>query len=75
MSDGNDSHFSRVRGALGIGKEKAVAEGVKHFISVQNVKDVDFVEYDNGWALEVKTDEESTRKAKEFWEDSIKPRL
>jgi len=75
MSNEERGTLGNIKERMGLSKEKAVAQGIKVFITEQDPVDVDFVEYENGWALEVKTDSKSVEEAREFWENEVRPRL
>jgi hypothetical protein len=58
-----------------VDEEKVISLGLQHFLRNQDPENVDFVSYPNGWALEIKTDEDNVEDARQFWEDNIEGKL
>lgn len=58
-----------------VDNDKLVGQAVSWFISQQEPDDVDFTQYKNGYAIEVRTDKENAEDAREFWENFVHPEL
>jgi hypothetical protein len=52
-----------------------VGMAVSRFVKRQNPESVEFDLYENGYQITVKTEGDKAKKAKEFWEENVKPRL
>jgi hypothetical protein len=80
MMDG-DSLFTTYVNKLGVSWERLLSSGLSLFIKEQQPERVVFkVHTDDsqditGYSIQVKTDEESVRKAKEFWEKNVETKL
>ncbi len=72
---GNDSKFMRLVNKVPVDNDKLIGQAVGWFISRQTPEDVEFTEYRNGYAIEVRTDEESASEAREFWKEYVHPEL
>ena len=56
-------------------KDDVMSYGVSLFLNELDPEDITIKWYENGWELQVKTDEENTEKMREFWEENIEPKL
>jgi len=59
----------------GVDWKTLLSWGVSWFVNKQNPEEVEFVEYPNGWALEVQTDGDGIKQAREFWENHLEEKL
>lgn len=71
---GRDS-LSNALGGTNFGWEQLLSKGMTVFLKQQDPEEVNFVEHPNGWSIQVKTDPESIKEAKEFWEENIAEEL
>lgn len=55
--------------------EKVLGHGLRFFISRQDPDDVKFVKYDNGWGIQVVTDEDNVEEASDFWDEYVREEL
>lgn len=75
------SAFKRLVNRLPYSWEKILGMGISFFINEQNPSDVKFnvrVNGDDevvGWEMKVDTDKDSTKDAKDFWENYVDNRL
>lgn len=69
------SKFERLVSKVPVDNDKIIGQAISWFISNQKPISVNFVQYKNGYQIEVKTNEESAKKAKEFWENYVDPEL
>lgn len=69
------SKVSKVLEKAPIDKDDMMAYGVSLFLNELDPDDIKISWYENGWELTVKTDEESTEKMKEFWQNNITDKL
>lgn len=60
---------------LPVNKDTIVSSGISFFIRRQDPDNVDFQVYENGYRIEVKTDEDNVKEAAEFWRDEVIPKL
>lgn len=67
--------INSILSGVNLSKEEVISKGVAYFLSSQDPDEIEFVSAGNGWAIRVRTDEESTEKAKDFWERHISPKL
>lgn len=49
--------------------------GLRYFLRNQEAEKVDFVRLKNGYAIEVKADEESVEDAEEFWVEYVEDKI
>lgn len=61
--------------SLPVDQDEVMSYGVSLFLNELDPEDITITWYENGWQLEVKSDEESTEKMKEFWNNNIEPKL
>lgn len=54
-----------------IDTNKLFAKGLSMFLEEQDPDGVEFTAHPNGWRITVKTDPESVKQAKEFWDENI----
>lgn len=80
MMDG-DSLFTTYVNKFGVSWERLLSSGLSLFIKEQQPEKVVFKVHtdDNqditGYSIQVKTDEENVREAKEFWEKNVETKL
>jgi hypothetical protein len=78
---GGPALFKRYMDRFGVSWEKLLSSGLSFFISEQDPEKVVFkVHTDNedritGYSIQVKTDEDNVREAKEFWEEHVEGKL
>ena len=48
---------------------------VSKFLKAQDPENISFKRYKNGYAIEVKADEETVEDAQDFWENNVEPKL
>lgn len=73
MSDPN--RFESLIKRLPVRWETVLGMGLAYFIEKQEPEEVNFTKYNNGWSLEVKTDEESVQDAMEFWTEYVEDKI
>lgn len=56
-------------------KNRLAGIAMARFLSFQDPQQVKFKKFNNGYRIEVVTDDDSAESAKEFWEENIEPRL
>lgn len=77
----DESIFSTYIQKLGVDWERVLSSGLSLFIKEQDPKKVVFKVHTNdeekvtGYSIQVKTDEENVRDAKEFWEKHVETKL
>ena len=73
--------FSRYMGRFGVSWQSLLSSGLSFFITEQDPEKVVFKVHTNsvnevtGYSIQVKTDEDNVRQAKEFWEDHVEEKL
>jgi hypothetical protein len=77
----DESLFSTYIQKLGVDWQRVLSSGLSLFIKEQEPRKVVFKvhtkddENVTGYSIQVKTDEENVREAKEFWETNVEPKL
>jgi len=71
----NSEGFERLVSRLPISKDRLLGMGLRYFLEKQNPEEVNLRTYKNGWAIEVKTDEEHIDEALEFWEKNVEDKV
>ncbi len=69
------SKIQALLSSVPVDKDELMSYGVSLFINELDPDDITMKWYENGWELQVKTDEDNTEKMKEFWENNIEPKL
>ena len=73
--------FTKYMDKFGVGWKELLSSGLGFFIREQNPDKVVFKVHSNdedgivGYSIQVRTDKENTREAKEFWEEHVEERL
>jgi len=70
-----DSRFEKYLQVLPVGWEKLLSSGLSWYIKNQEPEWVELNVYNDGYAIEVKTDEESVKELEEFWVEHVSPKL
>jgi hypothetical protein len=72
----NDEHrFLKIINKLPVDNDNILGLGLQYFISNQDPEEVRFVEYNNGYAIEIATDEDNVDEARGFWEEYIQDKI
>lgn len=58
-----------------VNNDKLIGQAVAWFVSKQAPDEVNFTRYDNGYKLQVFTDEDNADEAMSFWEENVQPHL
>ena len=69
------SRFEQLVSKVPVDNDKLIGQAVSWFITKQEPEDVEFTEYKNGYTIEVRTDKENAKQAREFWEEHVHPEL
>lgn len=67
--------FESLVGSIPVDKNSLISSAISWFLRRQEPDDVTFQVYKNGYAIEVKTDEDNIKEAAEFWKDNVIPKL
>lgn len=59
----------------GLSWEKLVSLAFKHIFNKVGAEDVTLAVYENGVAIEIKTDEEGVEQCTEFWEKHVEDKI
>lgn len=72
---GSRSRFMSLVDRVPVDNDKLIGQAVGWFISKQEPENVEFTKYQNGYTIEVRTDEKNAEEAKEFWNQYVHPEL
>lgn len=72
---GDKSRFMVLVEKVPVDNDKLIGQAVSWFIGKQQPEDVEFTQYPNGYTIEVRTEKESAKQAREFWEEYVHPEL
>lgn len=69
------SQFEKLVAKLPVSWERLLGWGLSYFLERQDPEEVNFTIHNNGWSIDVKTDEESTEDALDFWTEFVEGRI
>lgn len=72
---GNGSRFASIIEKVPVDNDKLIGQAVSWFIQKQEPENVRFIKYSNGYKIEVLTDNENAKEAKQFWDENVHPEL
>jgi len=58
-------------GMLPVDMDDVISKGVAAFFSRQEPESIEFTKYDNGYQIQVFTDGENAKEARDFWEENV----
>lgn len=71
----DSSRFEQLVSKVPVDNDKIIGQAVGWFINQQEPENVNFTQYKNGYEITVKTNNDSAKDAKEFWENHVHPEL